>query len=181
MCSISEPGAQRVHQGTQGIADAARQPGRVAIDNARLWEVRRTKSASSGSCALRSACRWRCSPPNCRRGCAASTSPAALSRRQNWAAISTITWPRICTHSSSPSAMYREGRARCALRRVCGGARPLAHDAPALHSGPVQRVRRIEAMNTILHERQLEEHFCTLCYAFFDFKARTLSNSRAAY
>ena len=28
----------------------------------------------------------------------------------------------------------------------------------------------LQAMNTILHERQLEEYYCTLCYAFFDFK-----------
>ena len=41
----------------------------------------------------------------------------------------------------------------------------------------------LQAMNTILHERQLEEYFCTLCYAFFDFKARslTLSNSGLPY
>src|SRR5215216_3695031 len=39
------------------------------------------------------------------------------------------------------------------------------------------------AMNTILHERQLEEYFCTLCYAIFDFKAHTvtLSNSGLPY
>ena len=38
-------------------------------------------------------------------------------------------------------------------------------------------------MNTILHERQLEEYFCTLCYAFFDFKRRvvTMSNSGLPY
>ena len=29
-------------------------------------------------------------------------------------------------------------------------------------------------MNTILHERQLEEYYCTLCYAVFDFKRRTV-------
>ena len=28
-------------------------------------------------------------------------------------------------------------------------------------------------MNRILHERQLEEYYCTLCYAMFDFKRRT--------
>src|SRR5688572_21077488 len=27
----------------------------------------------------------------------------------------------------------------------------------------------LQAMNTILHDRQLEEYYCTLCYAFFDF------------
>jgi sigma-B regulation protein RsbU (phosphoserine phosphatase) len=30
-------------------------------------------------------------------------------------------------------------------------------------------------MNTILHERQLEEYYCTLCYAFFDLAARTVT------
>ncbi len=39
-------------------------------------------------------------------------------------------------------------------------------------------------MNTILHERQLEEYYCTLCYAFFDLQAArslTLSNSGLPY
>lgn len=37
----------------------------------------------------------------------------------------------------------------------------------------------LTSMNRILHERQLEEYYCTLCYASFDFKRRnvTLSNS----
>jgi phosphoserine phosphatase RsbU/P len=41
----------------------------------------------------------------------------------------------------------------------------------------------LQAMNTILHERQLEEYYCTLCYAFFDFKERTvtLANSGLPY
>jgi sigma-B regulation protein RsbU (phosphoserine phosphatase) len=41
----------------------------------------------------------------------------------------------------------------------------------------------LQVMNTILHDRQLEEYFCTLCYAFFDFKRRhvTLSNSGLPY
>jgi sigma-B regulation protein RsbU (phosphoserine phosphatase) len=38
-------------------------------------------------------------------------------------------------------------------------------------------------MNTILHERQLEEYYCTLCYAVFDFKRRTviMANSGLPY
>jgi sigma-B regulation protein RsbU (phosphoserine phosphatase) len=38
-------------------------------------------------------------------------------------------------------------------------------------------------MNTILNERQLEEYYCTLCYAFFDFKRRvvTIANSGLPY
>src|SRR6202008_3521162 len=33
----------------------------------------------------------------------------------------------------------------------------------------------LASVNTILHERQLEEYYCTLCYAVFDFKRRTLT------
>ncbi len=33
----------------------------------------------------------------------------------------------------------------------------------------------LASMNTILHERQLEEYDCTLCYAVFDFKRRTMA------
>jgi sigma-B regulation protein RsbU (phosphoserine phosphatase) len=41
----------------------------------------------------------------------------------------------------------------------------------------------LQAMNMILHERQLEEYYCTLCYAFFDLPRRvvTLANSGLPY
>jgi sigma-B regulation protein RsbU (phosphoserine phosphatase) len=41
----------------------------------------------------------------------------------------------------------------------------------------------LQAMNTTLHDRQLEEYYCTLCYAFFDLSERvlTLSNSGLPY
>lgn len=41
----------------------------------------------------------------------------------------------------------------------------------------------LRAMNTTLHQRHLEEYYCTLCYAFFDFTQRvvTLSNSGLSY
>jgi phosphoserine phosphatase RsbU/P len=41
----------------------------------------------------------------------------------------------------------------------------------------------LESMNRILNERQLENYYCTLCYAHFDFKHRlvTLSNSGLPY
>jgi sigma-B regulation protein RsbU (phosphoserine phosphatase) len=41
----------------------------------------------------------------------------------------------------------------------------------------------LAAMNNILHERQLEEYYCTLCYASFDVKRRlvTLANSGLPY
>ena len=41
----------------------------------------------------------------------------------------------------------------------------------------------LTSINTILHQRQLEEMYCTLCYANFDFKRRTvvMSNSGLPY
>jgi sigma-B regulation protein RsbU (phosphoserine phosphatase) len=41
----------------------------------------------------------------------------------------------------------------------------------------------LASANTILHERQLQEYYCTLCYAVFDFKRRTmtLANSGLPY
>ncbi|HVC21101.1 MAG TPA: GAF domain-containing protein [Vicinamibacterales bacterium] len=41
----------------------------------------------------------------------------------------------------------------------------------------------LASMNAILHERQLEEYYCTLCYAIFDLKRRTLmmANSGLPY
>jgi sigma-B regulation protein RsbU (phosphoserine phosphatase) len=41
----------------------------------------------------------------------------------------------------------------------------------------------LSSANTILHERQLEEYYCTLCYAVFDLKHRSvvLSNSGLPY
>jgi sigma-B regulation protein RsbU (phosphoserine phosphatase) len=41
----------------------------------------------------------------------------------------------------------------------------------------------LASMNTILYERQLEEYYCTLCYALFDLRKRTvtLANSGLPY
>jgi sigma-B regulation protein RsbU (phosphoserine phosphatase) len=37
----------------------------------------------------------------------------------------------------------------------------------------------LQAMNSTLHDRQLEEYYCTLCYAFFDLQQRTLNMSNS--
>src|SRR5436190_24203867 len=41
----------------------------------------------------------------------------------------------------------------------------------------------LASMTTILHERQLEQYYCTLCYALFDLKRKsvTLANSGLPY
>ncbi len=48
---------------------------------------------------------------------------------------------------------------------------------------PASPATVMASMNTILHERQLEEYYCTLCYAVFDFKRRTviMANSGLPY
>jgi sigma-B regulation protein RsbU (phosphoserine phosphatase) len=33
----------------------------------------------------------------------------------------------------------------------------------------------LASINTILHQRQLEEYYCTLCYSIFDLKRRTMT------
>jgi phosphoserine phosphatase RsbU/P len=33
----------------------------------------------------------------------------------------------------------------------------------------------LASINTILHQRQLEEYYCTLCYTIFDLKRRTMT------
>jgi sigma-B regulation protein RsbU (phosphoserine phosphatase) len=37
------------------------------------------------------------------------------------------------------------------------------------------------SINTILHERQLEEYYCTLCYAVFDLKHRTVTLANSGF
>ena len=78
----------------------------------------------------------------------------------------------------------RQGRAGGALRRVRrrAGARA-ARSAGAILRSIQSCPACCRSMNTILHERQLEEYYCTLCYAMFDFKRRTitLSNSGLPY
>jgi sigma-B regulation protein RsbU (phosphoserine phosphatase) len=41
----------------------------------------------------------------------------------------------------------------------------------------------LSSVNTILHQRQLEEYYCTLCYTIFDLKRRnvTIANSGLPY
>ena len=87
------------------------------------------------------------------------------------------------------TAQSRHRRATCparacprALQRVCGElvrSRTFRRDTPR----SVQPAGVLASMNTILHERQLEPYYCTLCYALFDFKRRTvvLANSGLPY
>jgi len=83
---------------------------------------------------------------------------------------------------------------RSATCRARGSRRRSTARSPASSSAPARFRRRfaphsfgpatvLSSINTILHERQLEEYYCTLCYAVFDLKRRTvvLANSGLPY
>ena len=76
-----------------------------------------------------------------------------------------------------------QGRAGGALQRVRRGAvrgRTFRRRYLPERSSPAGV---LSSVNTILHQRQLEEYYCTLCYAVFDLKRRivTLANSGLPY
>ena len=145
----------------------------VAIENARLYEeVRRNEERIEKELRFAQRVQVALLPTELPTAAATTpTSPAASSRRASSEATSTISWRPSRTRSSSRSATCR---ARARRRRStaplprswCARARCAAAITPDRFS--VAGV--LQAMNTILHERQLEEYYCTLCYAFFDFK-----------
>jgi phosphoserine phosphatase RsbU/P len=63
-----------------------------------------------------------------------------------------------------------QGRAGGALQRVRGRAGARAHLPAPLPAGRSSPAGVLSSINTILHERQLEEYYCTLCYAMFDLR-----------
>ena len=86
--------------------------------------------------------------------------------------------------SSSRSATCRARACRrrstaCSPASWCGRGRSAAATC-RIGSAPAGV---LSSMNTILHQRQLEEYYCTLCYAVFDLKRRivTLANSGLPY
>ena len=88
------------------------------------------------------------------------------------------------TRSSSPSATCRAKACRrrstaCSPRELVRGRTFRRRYLPE-RSSPAGV---LSSVNTILHQRQLEEYYCTLCYAIFDLKRRTvtLANSGLPY
>jgi hypothetical protein len=79
-------------------------------------------------------------------------------RRTRW-------WSRSATSRGKahpPRCTARLPRSWCGRAQRAGDIHPT-----------IQRAGVLESMNTILHDRQLEEYYCTLCYALFDFKRKT--------
>ena len=67
-------------------------------------------------------------------------------------------------YSAFVGELVRGGRSGAASRRAA--ARPVSCST---------------AMNRILHERQLEEYYCTLCYAMFDLRRRQVTFANSGY
>ena len=172
-----EPRARRVHQGAQGTADAAGEPG-GGRDRQRP-AVRRgaaQRGADREGAALRAARAGGAAAHGAAEGArAASTWPAASSRRASSEATCTIfSCPKPNTlvvavgdvsGKGAPAALYGAFAAELVRSRTL--RRRFTPDRFSV-AGVLQ------AMNTILHERQLEEYYCTLCYAFFDFRRRVV-------
>ena len=170
---LESPELERVHEGAQGAADAAGQPGgRRHRERAALRRGATQRRAHREGAALRAARAGGAAADRAADTAAtASTSPAALRRRASSEATFTTSSCPSRTRSLSPSAM-------CPAK-----VRPAAlYGAFAAELVRSRTLRRrytpdrfsvagvLQSMNTILHERQLEEYYCTLCYAFFDFK-----------
>jgi Serine phosphatase RsbU, regulator of sigma subunit len=157
-------------------AVASRTPGSTSASD-------RTKSASRRRSASRSGSRRRCCRSNCRSGKSRSTSPRGSNRREALAVTSTTSSRRSRTASWWPSATYR---AKACRQRSTARCRELVRSRTFRRRYAPERFTPsgvLVSSNTILYERQLEEYYCTLCYALFDVKRRivTIANSGLPY
>ena len=152
----------------------------VAIENARLWEaVRDNEGGSRRSCASPSGCRWRCcrgaaqAAARGRRGVALRAGARARRRSVRLSragAHQLVVAVGDVSGKGVPAALYSVFAAEVVRGRTF--RRRLAPE----QSGPAAMLTSI---NRILHERQLEEYYCTLCYALFDLRPPplTMANS----
>ena len=143
-----------------------------------------TKCGSRRKFVSRSACRRRCCPSSCRNGSRVWMWRHDLRRPASLGETCTTSWRRNRTRlvvavgdvsgKGVPAALYSAFAGELVRSRTY--RRRYAPD----RFGPAGV---LAAMNTILYERQLEEYYCTLCYALFDFKRRTvvMSNSGLPY
>ena len=110
-------------------------------------------------------------------------SPRGSSRRTSWAAIYDFLAPEphslvIAVGDVSgkgvPAALYSAFAGELVRSRTFRRRYTSDRSSPA---------GVLASMNTILHERQLEPYYCTLCYSLFDFKRRTVvfANSGLPY
>ena len=139
-----EPGAGRVHQGAQGAADPAGQPGgggdreRAAVraGAAQRGAVREGAALRAARADGAVADRAAAAAGRSRRGRQLRGRPRARRRP--------LRFPAAGAESAGGGRGRRVGQGRAGgdLRRVCRGAGARAHHAPALLAGAVPRLRR---------------------------------------
>ena len=168
------------------ILTAARQPGRGGDrERAALRDRPRQRGPSREGDALRAARaggaaagrpaeadegRRRRRAGSRRRASSAATSTTSCRRKPNMLAVAL----GDVSGKGVPAALYSVFAAELIRGRTF--RRRYLPD----RSGPASV---LSSVNTILHQRQLEEYYCTLCYAIFDLKRRivTLANSGLPY
>ena len=158
----------------------------VAIENARLYEAIRANEArfekelrlraarADGAAAAGAA------EAAARRGRGLAFRSGARARRRHlrlpvarsrtrWSSRSATCRARACRRRSTA----RRSARWCAAARSGAGSRSTSSTPAGVLAG----------MNRILHERKLEEYYCTLCYAMFEFKKQivTFANSGLPY
>ena len=183
---LESPELERLHQGTQGAAHAARQPGR-GRDRQRA-PVRRgaaQRGADRKGAAVRAA---RADGAAADRACPRRVDGVDVAGRFEPArelggdlhdflvpeADTLVVAVGDVSGKGAPAALYGAFAAELVRSRTL--RRRFTPDRFSV-AGVLQ------AMNTTLHDRQLEEYYCTLCYAFFDLQQRvlTMSNSGLPY
>jgi sigma-B regulation protein RsbU (phosphoserine phosphatase) len=155
----------------------------VAIENARLYEqVSRNEARMEKGAAVR---------PSRADGAAAHAAAQAAQGRGRVRAIRARArarrrlprFPDARVQHAHRRAGRRLGqrRAGCALQRVSPASSYVAarSGAASCPNGPTPAAV-LSSINTILHERQLEEYYCTMCYAVFDMKKRTVTIANSA-
>ena len=180
-----EPRTGCVHQGTHGAADAARQPGgRGDRECAAVEQVRRSEERFEKE--LRFAQRVQI-----------ALLPTELPRQFDEADVAASFEAARELGGDLHDFLLPEPKALVvAVGDVSGKGAPAAiYGAFAAELVRARTMRRrfsperfrvsgvLQSMNTTLHERQLEEYYCTLCYALFDFPRGvvTMSNSGLPY
>ena len=161
--------------GKSRVRDAARQPVRDCHPErpALPGTVATNTVASSANCASPSACRRRCCRRRCRRGSAALDIAAHFDAARELGgdfhdyldplANQLVVVLGDVSGKGVPAALYSAFASELVRSRTF---------RKRYVSTVVTPSTVLQAMNTILHERQLLEMYCTLCYALFDVKRR---------
>ena len=146
----------------------------VAIENARLYEaVAANEHRLEKEVRFAQRVQRRCCRRSCRSGCAASTwRRASKPRASSAATLHDFLTPEPnglvvavgdVSGKGVPAALYSAFAGELVRGRTYRRRYTSVQSSPA---------GVLAAMNNILNERQLEEYYCTLCYASFDFKRR---------